>query len=82
MKKRFLAGASSLMAAILLGTVAACGIHYDYVDENDLSRWIVEFTCDYPSNLPPNGVKYSLQTLDEMDMVKSVFSIVHPLYKD
>ena len=57
MKKRFLAGASILMAAILLGTVAACGIPYDYVDENDLSRWIVEFTCDYPSDLPPQWGK-------------------------
>lgn len=55
MKKRFLAGASILMAMILLGTVAACGMPYDYADENDLSRWIVEFTCDYPSDLPPNG---------------------------
>lgn len=82
MKKRFLAGASILMAMILLGTVAACGMPYHYADENDLSRWLVEFTCGYPSDLPPNGVKYSLQTLDEMDMVKSVFSIVHPLYKD
>ena len=68
MKKRFLAGVSIFMAAILLGTVAACGIPYYYVDENDLSRWIVEFTCDYPSDLPPNGVKYSIQALKEMNL--------------
>ena len=80
-KKRFLAGASILMAMILLGTVAACGIPYDYVDENDLSRWIVEFTCDYPSNLPPNGVKYSIQALKEMNLNGNDFTINIPYTK-
>ena len=85
MKKRFLAGANILMAMILLGTVAACGIPYDYVDENDLSRWIVEFTCDYPSNLPPNGVKYSIQALKEMNLNGNDFTInipYDPVYEE
>ena len=75
----------AMILLILLGTVAACGIPYDYVDENDLSRWIVEFTCDYPSNLPPNGVKYSIQALKEMNLNGNDFTInipYDPVYEE
>lgn len=78
MKKRFLAGVSIFMAAIVLGAVAACGMPYDYADENDLSRWLVEFTCDHPNDLSENSAKYSVHVLSELQKNHNPFTINMP----
>lgn len=69
---------SIALAAVTLGAFAACGSQYDKVDEKDLSRWIVKFTCDYPSDLPEEGVEYSLLALKEMNLNENDFTITLP----
>ncbi len=69
---------SIALAAVTLGAFAACGSQYDKVDEKDLSRWIVKFTCDYPSDMKEGGVEYSLLALKEMNWNSSDFTITIP----
>lgn len=69
---------SIALAAVTLGAFAACGPIYDKVDEKDLSRWIVKFTCDYPSDMKEGGVEYSLLALKEMNWNSSDFTITIP----
>ena len=77
-EKEILAGVSIFMAAIVLGAVAACGMPYDYADENDLSRWLVEFTCDHPNDLSENSAKYSVHVLSELQKNHNPFTINMP----
>lgn len=69
---------SIALAAVTLGVFAACGSQYDKVDEKDLSRWIVKFTSDYPSDMKEGGVEYSLLALKEMNWNSSDFTITIP----
>ena len=69
---------SIALAAVTLGAFAACGPIYDKVDEKDLSRWIVKFTCDYPSDMKEGGVEYSLLALKEMNWHSSDITITIP----
>lgn len=78
MKKNVWKIFSILMVAAVLGSFAACGPKYDEVDEKDLSRWIVKFTSDYPSDLPEEGVEYSLLALKEMNLNENDFTITLP----
>lgn len=78
MKKKVSALLSIMMAIVIMGAFTACGAKYDAVDEEDLSRWIVRFTSEYPSDLPPEGVEYSLQALEEMQVQGNAFTIQIP----
>ena len=50
------------------------------MDVNDLSRWVVRFTSDYPSDLPEDRAEYSFQTLKEMRLQSNMFTITMPYY--
>lgn len=82
MKKNVWKIFSILMVAAVLCSFAACGPKYDEVDEKDLSRWIVKFTCDYPSDLPEEGVEYSLLALKEMQSNSVYLTINMPYYPE
>lgn len=65
MRQKFLKMICSFMALLIFVGIAACGPQYDEVDEKDYSRWIIQFTSEYPSSIPEEGIELSIQELKE-----------------
>lgn len=78
MKTRLWIVCCAIVFTISFGLLVGCGSKYDKVDDKDLTRWIVKFTSDYPSDISEEGIEYSLQTLRETNKNENDFTINIP----
>ena len=85
-KKGIMAIVLAAVLAATAGVLAACGSKREEVDEEDMSRWVVRFTSQYPCDMethPAPDLYYTekmIQELEEADK-NGAFTIRFP-WKD
>ena len=68
-KKGIMAIVLAAVLAATAGVLAACGSKREEVDEEDMSRWVVRFTSQYPCDMethPSPDLYYTEKTIQEL----------------
>lgn len=68
-KKGIMAIVLAAVLAATAGILAACGEKREEVDEEDMSRWVVRFTSQYPCDMemhPAPDLYYTEKTIQEL----------------
>lgn len=69
-KKGIMAIVLAAVLAATAGVLAACGSKREEVDEEDMSRWVVRFTSQYPCDMethPAPDLYYTEKTIQELE---------------
>ena len=69
-KKGIMAIVLAAALAATAGILAACGSKREEVDEEDMSRWVVRFTSQYPCDMethPAPDLYYTEKTIQELE---------------
>ena len=64
------------MAAVLMFVFVGCG-QKEQVDEEDMSRWIIEFSSEYPNDMENGRAEVTVEELEKND-----FTIKFQYYKE
>lgn len=70
MKKRII----TIMAAVLLFAFVGCG-QKEQVDEEDMSRWVIEFSSEYPNDMENGKTEMTVEELKERNYNENDFTI-------